>query len=62
MEENIIARTIVQYFIRDKVENSKIQQSIGNYHMTLETVLEEDEFMSDIDSMDAFINKEVTTQ
>ena len=55
----IIARTNVQHVTQDEAEKPEIQQSISNYHMTLESAIGEDEFMSDLDRTDSFINKEV---
>ena len=59
---NIIARTTVQHVTWDETENLEIQQSIRNYHTTLDSTIGADEFISDIDGMDEFINEEVTSQ
>ena len=59
---NIISHTNVQHATQDEAENLEIQQSIWNYHMELEYAIGIYEFMLDIDGMDAFINKEVTSQ
>ena len=52
----IIARTTVQHVTHDESENPEIQQSKRNYHTTLEFSIGADEFMSDLDDMDALIN------
>ena len=58
----IIARTTIQPVTKYETENPLIQQIIRNYHLTLESAIAADEFMSDPDGMDAFINKEVPSQ
>ena len=52
----------MQHVTRDETENPEIQQSISNYHMTLESSIVADKFMSDLDGMDTLINKEVPSQ
>ena len=56
---NIITRTIVQHVTQDEAKTPEIQQSIKNYHITLESSIVADEYMSYLDGMDAFINEEV---
>ena len=58
----IIARTTVQHITWDESENLEIQQSIKNYHMTLESAIGADEFILDIDGTDALFNKGVLSQ
>ena len=58
----IVASTTVQHVTQYEAENPKIQQSIINYHMKLESVIGADGFMLDIDGMNAFINEEDPSQ
>ena len=52
----IIARTTVQHVTQDEAENPEIQQSISKERMALESGIDTDESMSNIDGMDSFIN------
>ena len=55
-KEEITERTDVQHVTQDEAGNPETQQSIRNYHMTLESAIFADEFMSDDDVIDAYIN------
>ena len=56
---NIVVRTTVQHVTWDKAKNPEIQQIMGKYHMTLESAIGADEFMSYLYGMDALIKEEV---
>ena len=58
----MIAHTTVQHVTRVEDKNPEIQQIIRNCHMTLDYAIGPEEFMSDLDGMDAFINKGFTSQ
>ena len=59
---NTIVRINLQHFTWDESENPEIKEMISNYHMTLKSAIDADEFMSDLYDVDAFINEEVPSQ
>ena len=58
----MISHTILQNVTRYEAENPEIQQSIINYHMTLQSYIGTDEFMSYINVIDALFKEGVTSQ
>ena len=55
----IIAHTTLQHVTRYEAENPEIQQSIRNYHMTMQSYIGTYEFMSYLNGIDTLIKKGV---
>ena len=58
----IIARTTVQHVTRGESKTPETKQILMNYNMILESSIGADEFMLNLYTMDAIINKEFITQ
>ena len=58
----VIARTTVQHLTRNEVATADIQNVIRKYHNDMTTAIGSDNFVSDLDGMDDFINDDVDSE
>ena len=55
----IYARTTVQHITQEELQKPEIQQLIRSYQSLLETTIGTDEFVTDMDGWDAFVNDDI---
>ena len=58
-KENVIARKTVQHITKQEVAKPDIQQSIHDYHVSMNKSIGSEEFITDLDGMTNFINDDV---
>ena len=59
MKGQVLARTTVQHMTEDDVIIPEIQESIKEFHRVLERSIGSEEFITDLDGMDSFVNDDI---
>ena len=55
----VVARTTVQHITKQEAAKPDVQQTIRDYHVSMNKAIGSDEFVSDLDGMTNFINDDV---
>ena len=55
----VVARTTVQHITRQEAAKPDVQQSIRDYHVSMNKAIGDDDFVTDLDGMTSFINDDV---